>query len=355
MSSLKNLNINKPKFDSEIETSVKSFFGNNATLKIDENGSLRNFTISVSGTDYKFSYSLKSDGTTSIWAIGNPETHSKTDMFLKKISTDFSVLEKKSISFSVKDLSDENIENLYTYLEKECSAIKTEDKNDKVSRIIKYKSFQRDTLTIKRYNNGNTQFQGKPLYLYSKVCDFLSNFCSAKDIIEAQKQCYNIELNEDYINNQYEARFSKSHTYLEGTLKNILLPAFSLTTIEINNDLTDYSFFVFPVLKGLEGYIRKILSDNEIRTDNNYHPIGSIFAQNKDNWVVKTEYRSKMSQETISALGKLYSYWASERNPLFHVDGNINATRLVETRKEADDIFNTVVDLIESTYIDITK
>lgn len=69
---------------------------------------------------------------------------------------------------------------------------------------------------------------------------------------------------------------------------------------------------------------------------------------------LKTEFSNIINNRVISvALGQLYSKYHDERNSIFHIDAGIETARIVETRQEADSIFNTIIDLIESTYIDM--
>lgn len=352
MLSLKNLNLDRNKMEVDLENNAKSFFGDTASVSIKGNGNNKNFEISINTNVYKICAYYTKDGTTSLCSSGNPATHDMTDSFIQKISQDYCISDKKCISFSIPNIDDSTFQFLLDYFETDIKASVITKRSDAFYTLIQFKGTTGDLLTIKRYSNGNTQFQGKPLVLYAHLCEFLSGLCSAKEIIDAQQKIYDVTINESEIEREYNSRFNKSKAFLEGELKSIILPAFSLKNVTI--DLSDYSLFVFPILKGLEGYIRAIFKKFNITTDSKDKNIGSFFAPNMKKFELNVDTRSIIKDTSIQeALGALYTLYNEERNSIFHVDGGIINTRIVETRDEADSIFEKTINLIESTYIDM--
>lgn len=352
MLSLKNLNLDQNKMENDLEKNAKSFFGDTATVNIRNSGNNKNFEISTGSNVYKICVYYKNDGTTSLCSAGSPTTHDMTDAFIHKISQDYSISDKKSISFSIPNIDDSTFQVLLDYFNKDIKASIITEKTENFYKLIQLKGTTGDLLTIKRYLNGNTQFQGKPLVLYTHLCEFVTEFCSAKEIIAAQQEIYDVRINETEIEREYNSRFIKSKVFLEGELKSIILPAFSLKNVQI--DLSDYSLFVFPILKGLEGYIRAIFKHFNITTDSKDKSIGSFFAPNMKKYELNVDTRSIIKDTSVqNALGALYTLYSEERNSIFHVDGGIINTRIIETRDEADSIIEKTVNLIESTYIDM--
>jgi hypothetical protein len=124
--------------------------------------------------------------------------------------------------------------------------------------MIKLQGQQGDTLTIKQYTNGTLQLQGKPIYLYKEALYFLVELCDAENIIKAQEEFHKIQINKGGIDYEYEALLKNSHVFLGETLKQIILPSFTLKKISI--ELTDYSLFVFPALRVLRDILNNYLS-----------------------------------------------------------------------------------------------
>lgn len=352
MQSFKNLNLNQKLMEENIEKNAKSFFGNTATVKIKNNGQQKIFEILTNSTVYKICVYYIKDGTTSLCSAGSPETHDMTDSFIQKISQDYCISDKKTVSFSIQNIDDDTFQILLDYFKTDIGASVITSKEENFYNLIQFKGITGDLLTIKRYSNGNTQFQGKPLVLYTHLCEFLSSFCSAKEIIDAQQEIYEVKINETEIEREYNSRFVHSKNFLEGELKNIILPAFSLNNVQVC--LTDYSLFVFPILKGLEGYIRAIFKHFDISTDSKNKNVGSFFALNMKKFELNVDTRSIITDIAVqNSLGALYTLYNEERNSIFHVDGGIINTRIIETREEADLILERTINLIESTYIDM--
>lgn len=358
MGNFSKLNINREQFESDLRTNISSFFNESATYTFKDVGRSKQLSIHSDNTEYKISVFYSNNGTTTFLAIGSPVTHDRSNSFIQYVINNNTVSDKKNFSFSVRTLSDDAFNTLIDILINDLKSSKIEDISEFSYRLIKIKSQKDDVLTIKRYSNGNTQFQGKPLFLYLHLCEFLVELCSCEDIIKAQQECYEIDINKTAIEREYEARLASSYTYLGETLKNTILPAFSIANVQI--ELSDYTLFVFPVLKGLEGYIRKLFKDNGIITDKSRNKLGNFFKPSDvdpDVYVVNPVTCSIIISNTklCDSLGKLYSFLRNERNSSFHIDGEIDTSRLIETRTEADDIFNKALDLIESTYIDMNK
>lgn len=355
MISLKDLNLNRKKMEETLEMVAKDFFGVEVVTSIIDKDRSKVFRFKINNNEYVVNVFYKAKGTTSLCTGGAPATQILTDAFIMKLEQEYSISDKKCFSFSIPDIDEDTYNYLISYFETDINASKITNSSEQIYDITQFKGKTGDLLTIKRYINGNTQFQGKPLDLYIHLCDFLSGMCSASSILQAQQQIYEIRINELEITREYNARFSRCKNYLEGELQDIILPAFALKNIVI--PLTDYSLFVFPILKGLEGYIKSIFKDNGIViTEKRENSIGSHFADNLSTKVLNCETMKIIKdKKTQKALGDLYTMYFIERNSIIHVDGGIINTRIIETREEADSIIEKIINLIESTYIDMNS
>lgn len=54
-------------------------------------------------------------------------------------------------------------------------------------------------------------------------------------------------------------------------------------------------------------------------------------------------------------LERIYVYFKGNRHVIFHTDRILIGTKLIEHKHEADEIINTVINLIESSYVNINK
>jgi hypothetical protein len=59
--------------------------------------------------------------------------------------------------------------------------------------------------------------------------------------------------------------------------------------------------------------------------------------------------------KTCTAINQCYSYYKDNRHGLFHVDGMIQNTRLIECRSEANSIVTEILSLIDNTYAEVSS
>ena len=48
-----------------------------------------------------------------------------------------------------------------------------------------------------------------------------------------------------------------------------------------------------------------------------------------------------------------FKYYSNQRHGLFHADSVVSMSRLIESRSEADEIINNVLNIIERSYCEI--
>ena len=79
---------------------------------------------------------------------------------------------------------------------------------------------------------------------------------------------------------------------------------------------------------------------------------GSVFNGDVLNSSVATKIGDAIFQ---SELERLYVYFKGNRHVIFHTEQILIGTKLIEDKHEADEIINTVINLIESSYANIYK
>lgn len=113
--------------------------------------------------------------------------------------------------------------------------------------------------------------------------------------------------------------------------------------------MEDYSCYAFPALRALEGYIKYLFGLKEIT-------IGHTFSNVFNGDVLTPQIATRIGDATFqNELERLYVYFKGNRHVLFHTEQILIGTRLIEDKHEADEIINTVLNLIESSYANIYK
>lgn len=204
-----------------------------------------------------------------------------------------------------------------------------------------------ESIFVNKYNNKIT-IQGKAGYSYSQLIIFLHS----KEYINIDK--VNTLFNnlymkgKDYSIISYEEKMKglmpKSFVILNNTVKEIMLP--SLILIEEAVDLPEYGAYVFPAYKGLEGFIKQLLNLKEI----NYSTtLGGCFNKGHNN-KYELSAKSDFTENQIKAINNLYNFFVNKRNPLFHVEKQIDTTSLIYEREVAKSKIYDTINLIEESY-----
>ena len=351
MAGYSKVNLNRNILFDSIEEVAKTVLGDNVVITTDTPSpekKLINYTFNNSTIVSKLSFYLNSNGTTSITVIGSNQDESKiiADLLYDKSIID----ERKTFSFCVPNIKDEDFKFLCNYLINDVKA----DHDSKIETYYTIHTFsgvQGDSLTIKRYNSGNTQFQGKPISLYKEVCYVLSEICNSHQIIKTQQEFYKIQINNNSLDSIFDNLFPNSKEYLNIKLKDIILPSLTVFTLDIDN-LPDYTMFVFPILKGLEGYLKKLFKERGFPILDPVKGFGQYLVPIDGKKLrVHTVCRKAMDLNYCKAIEDAYAFYQEIRNNLFHVDAMVTPTQLTYTQDLAKDLINKTADVIEKSYL----
>ena len=347
MDDFKDLNLDRTLLESRIEDIAKEILGDSVKVKKEGQGHQAKshmFIFSTSEKECKLLFYYNVRGTTTInYKVGKEQELSKD---LAEKLTEIALIDARdSFSITISDFA--YFDELISYLLEDGKSKIMEEKQETGYLMLKLQGTQGDTLTIKKYTNGTLQLQGKPIYLYKEALYFLVELCDSENIIKAQENFHRISIVKDGIDYEYAALLKNSHNFLGDTLKRIILPSFTLKKIDI--ELTDYSLFVFPALRGLEGYIKQIFKSKGIVVSK--EGVGAYFTQSYPNYTLSLDARNKINcTATTSVLEEAYHYFHLRRNSLFHVDGMIEPTRIIGTKIQAEKLIDDAINLIETSY-----
>jgi hypothetical protein len=308
-----------------------------------------NFDVNFDGqTKARLIIYLKDKGKTTIVASSG----SNTDLSSKvasHIKAQCQIAIASNDTFRINSLNKEGFDLLLEYLEDECGAVVSDKKVISGGEQYQLIGKQGDTVTVSYYTKGTFMIQGCPVMLHSQIIDFLSEILDLNELVDAQLTLTKTGVTSKEALDGLEAHLPNAYDYIENTLKAIMSPALALKKLEI--ELPDYSIMAFPVLKGLEGFIKQLFLHKGIVVGNK--GFGPLLQLNGHN-TVNNETRSRIDcDKTCTAIDKCYGYYKDNRHGLFHVDGIIGNTLLITDREVADSIVTDVLDLIESSYVEI--
>lgn len=330
----------------EIGTNYWDNFSVSELKKISEN--TYRYNLCVDNEKAMLNIYFNNDGTTTISPTGkNLEISNQIKTLLeskcKYLNTNFGK------TYSIKKLSEEWKKKLILFLS---SLEKVTLENKDIDASPKYKSYIftsniGDKLTINIYENGTLTLQGKPAYLYSEAISFLSycNDISLDDIIDSINTFHEVDIKINEVRNDMEVLMPRAYENIPETILKLLSPSISLR--KINIELEDYSCYTFPVLRALEGYIKYLFDNKGITIGKNF---AGIFKGDKLNQNIIAKIDNIDYQDELE---KLYLYLKNNRHVIFHAEQILIGTKLIENKHEADEIINTVINLIETSYSNI--
>lgn len=210
---------------------------------------------------------------------------------------------------------------------------------------------QGESLYINLFNNGSLQVQGASRKLKQVVIDSLAEILSFKEILDIQLQSIDVRISADDAIQEMKEMMPESYDYLGERLISIISP--SITFKHINLPLKDFSSFVFPILRGLEGYMKKLFLEKGI-TITSRDAFGEHFERSPRILLIESTKRVINCNETSNAIEDCYKHFKSNRHGIFHVDSDIETTRIL-TKEEAIELINDTAELIESSFSRIPK
>ena len=202
-------------------------------------------------------------------------------------------------------------------------------------------------------STGALNFQGKGYTIYSDLVERMGDWVSVNDIIGSNLAANNIEsITEEELVKAMKDALPTSFDFLKGAVANIMASSFFLTKIE-NNNLPDYSWMVFPILRGFEGALKKMLILKGIRVNKNFGEVFEPDAPGSATYKLLNIHSTAINDvEFCDLMTNCYNYLSANRHGIFHINGILNTTRLL-SRENALEMFNEIIDLIETTYTEV--
>ena len=208
-----------------------------------------------------------------------------------------------------------------------------------------------DTVNINRYDSGRFLMQGKARELYGIVAAALCDLVPDKTaVVEAQLKSFAIEeVNAVDLLDELKQLVPNAVNILGDTGMSMIAP--SLAYIKIDLNLPDYSSYAFPALKGLEAYMKCLLSEHDYIIGHR-DGMKKVFISEALLPSVKAKINCNATTRALEESFKLYN---QHRHGLFHADGVPATSRVIDTRAEAITIVHAVLHCIESTAAAIPK
>lgn len=214
-------------------------------------------------------------------------------------------------------------------------------------------SFGAEKTQISLYNDIKMTVQGKKNNLFQLVTTGVIETIQCGDFIQVLRNAYGISIDSAKVDVDYAATLPAiSREVLPANISTLIKQAI----VNLNNPArsdSEFSMYVFPVLRALEGVLKYNLKKCGITMSSTRF---DMFSKGSNGiYMLKPEHLAGLSPEKKLKLEKCYNWFYNNRHTLFHFgiiigDNDFN-TRLLNTKAEADAIIRDTLKIIDENYI----
>lgn len=205
-----------------------------------------------------------------------------------------------------------------------------------------------DSVTVTLFKSGKHKLlvQGKNTYLFQVIATTIVELDNDSKVEQILGNAYRISIKRDVIDNAYKpVEIGLPGNYPSGNKRLIKQAVINLTHF-IESE--DYSQYVFPALKALEGHIKYLI------TEAGGVPGRQFSCFDLDKTAIPPRYvvtANLTDRSKIPYIENCYNYYKSQRDTTFHfgdIMGSVDNTRFINTKEEADKIIKDCIALIST-------
>lgn len=123
----------------------------------------------------------------------------------------------------------------------------------------------------------------------------------------------------------------------------------AIALCKIDMQLQDYFALAFPALRGLEGFCFQVLRSHCGLSPSPRHRLGDYFEPAGGQYALRAIYATEATLVQRMVLNRCYHLWHSARHGLFHMDGVLESTLIIEDRVAAIQLVNEVLSTIDDS------
>lgn len=254
----------------------------------------------------------------------------------------------ESRTFTVKAVSLDDIEAATDFLITECGcSIETiENDNSTIETAFKVIGKYGDIIRFTYYKSGTLLVQGRPGITFDNFIEIAIELFNPVDVKKEHFKFFEISEGDEIINSNLAALLPDAYDHIGMKLDAIMAP--SLILLNQPKQLTDYTAYAFPVLRGTEGVLKSIFLNEGV-------PIKDFseffeFDRTKSKCVWTTKGAVLFGDANVrKSLLDLYRFYHTQRHTLFHVDATITSSRTLDY-DDALAIVNDGLKLINEVY-----
>lgn len=239
--------------------------------------------------------------------------------------------------------------NAFSEIIEEADANITHTVDSKPDKTIYRFRVNSDTVTVSLFKSGQHKLlvQGKNSYLFQVITTTLIELDENTKVEQILGTAYRMSIKEDVVNDAFDPiENGLPSTYPLG-IKRLIRQA--IINLKYYVESEDYSQYVFPALRALEGHIKYLITLAGGITGRKFTCFRYDTTVIPNKYVVKEAFPDRSNNIYLE---NCYNYYVSQRNSLFHFGDVLNEacdnTRSINTKAEADEIIKNCIDLIST-------
>ena len=341
-------NLNIPEFDavvSDFSTSLGSEF---EISKTEPKGQIV-FSIKKKGEKKPSSIltCYNSAGRISFNFGGTDQSTARKLSVLLVEHTEIKIGDKKS--FTIKPATKEEVETIIEFLktDSQCTIDNIEPTTTTISYAAKITGKHHDVITLTHYKTGTLLVQGRSCLTFSNFIEIASELFNPVEVKKEHFKLFDISEDDVIISTNLSTHLPDAYMQIGVKLDAIMAP--SLILLNSPKEMSDYTAYAFPILRGTEGILKKIFSlEGPIITDSFGDFFRTDYKSGSIAWV--KDCSALFPDENLrKSLLSLYQFYYKERHTLFHTDETIESSRTLNY-EEALGIVKKGLHLINEVY-----
>lgn len=276
----------------------------------------------------------------------NNKYNDKADELAQKALTDRKKLLVKGENwFTLPYFKDSELQAVIDLLCEENSDTQIEPVDTDLKTIYKL-TLYKNKLTITLFKSGNSKLlvQGANSLLLQMVISFVSELLGVDKVEPILRDTYNISIDTRKITECFSDLCPVLPPDYPENIKRLIKQ--SIINLQYYIKSEEYSQYVFPALRALEGHMKYIFSKSGIAVTKTF----DMFEKNSTTNRYELKSTCAITEVNIkNKLVKYYSYYHANRHTIFHfgeIMGSTDSTRMIETKEEADEIIKQCIQYI---------
>lgn len=249
--------------------------------------------------------------------------------------------------FSIPYFKQEDFDKFIEFIENSDGEIKHSKSTTSGKDIYKF-VLNEDSVTVTLFKTGQHKLllQGKNSYLFQVIMATIVELFDNIRVEQILGSAYRISIKKDVITNEYSQIKKGLPSNYPPSVKRLIKQSIINMTHFVESE--EYSMYVFPALRALEGHIKYLINIAGGNSGRQFRCFGVDKTTTPNRYVITENFPDKSKNSSIE---KCYNYYKSQRDTVFHfgdIIGSGDNTRLIETKDAADIIIKNCLSLIST-------